>query len=501
TFRIHYRTSWGQQLILLSNYAELSRLTLQAQDDGWWEGTWVTTAPPAQLHYHYALTAEDGTILEEEFSRDRQLTLNGQSSISCIDSWRSRYHPEAALYNSAFQEVIFRPAERIPSSVAWKEPGQVQVQFALTCVRVAPHLRLAIIGDSPDLGEWQAERALLLGNEQYPVWKTTLNALPGQRLAYKYVLIDPATGEIHHWETGDNRVLEIPHSAELVVRHDEYFAHPGGLWKGAGVAMPVFSLRTEQSCGVGEFTDIKALVDWAVAVDMDMVQILPVNDTMATHTWKDSYPYAAISVFALHPLYLNLDALETYVNKAALTKKRKALNALDTVDYEATLSYKLAYARKVYDRAGKDTLAAADFKAFFRGNQHWLAPYAAFCYFRDQYGTANFNEWPDHRTYEAAAIDKLNDPKDPAYADLAFYYYLQYHLDRQLAGAADYARGRGIVLKGDIPIGIYRYSADAWVEPELYIMAGQAGAPPDAFAAEGQNWGFPTYNWEAMAAD
>jgi 4-alpha-glucanotransferase len=364
-----------------------------------------------------------------------------------------------------------------------------------------PQLRLAIIGSSPELGEWQPERALLLGNEQYPVWKTTVNARPGQRIEYKYVLIEPASGTIRHWESGDNRVLEVPHATELAIRHDEYFAHPGGQWKGAGVAMPVFSLRTQQSCGVGEFTDIKALVDWAASVNMDMVQILPVNDTIATHTWKDSYPYAAISVFALHPLYLNLDGLETYVNKAALTKKRKALNALDTVDYEAALSYKLAYARKVYDRAGEKTLASKEFKTFFRHNQHWLVPYAAFSYFRDQYGTANFNEWPDHRTYEAAAIDQLNDPKDPAYSDLAFYYYLQYHLDRQLAGAADYARERGIVLKGDIPIGIYRYSADAWVEPGLYNMDGQAGAPPDAFAAEGQNWGFPTYDWDAMAAD
>ncbi|HRG83243.1 MAG TPA: 4-alpha-glucanotransferase, partial [Chitinophagaceae bacterium] len=156
---------------------------------------------------------------------------------------------------------------------------------------------------------------------------------------------------------------------------------------------------------------------------------------------------------------------------------------------------------KLYTAMGAETLDTADFKAFFKENKHWLEPFAAFCYLRDQYGTAEFSKWPTNAVYNKSAIDKICSPKSSQYKSIGFYYFNQYHLHLQLKEAADYAHKKGIVLKGDIPIGISPNSCDAWMEPDLYNMQWQAGAPPDDFTAVGQNWGFPTYNWKKMQED
>ena len=231
-----------------------------------------------------------------------------------------------------------------------------------------------------------------------------------------------------------------------------------------------------------------------------MIQLLPVNDTSATKTWKDSYPYAAISAFALHPQYLNLAAVASKANQkalAALEPERQRLNALDAVDYEAVMAAKLGFLKKIFPSQKATTFRSKEYKTFFAENEAWLVPYAVFCYLRDQYGTADFSQWPEHRKFEAAKIAALVKGNN----DVAFHFFLQYHLHRQLQDATAHIHAAGLVLKGDIAIGVYRHGADAWQSPELYHMDMQAGAPPDPFAAKGQNWGFPTYNWPRMAAD
>lgn len=142
-----------------------------------------------------------------------------------------------------------------------------------------------------------------------------------------------------------------------------------------------------------------------------------------------------------------------------------------------------------------------DFKAFFAENKDWLVPYASFCYLRDKNGTADFSKWKLYSTYDKEAIEKYVSPRAKHYDDIAFYYFLQYHLHMQLKDAVDYAHKNGIIIKGDIPIGVSPRSCETWVEPELFHMDRQSGAPPDDFAVKGQNWEFPTYNWEKMAQD
>jgi 4-alpha-glucanotransferase len=283
-----------------------------------------------------------------------------------------------------------------------------------------------------------------------------------------------------------------------------FFVCPMHAWKGTGVAIPVFSLRSQNSFGVGEFTDIKLLVDWTVEVGVKLIQLLPINDTTATFSWKDSYPYAAISAFALHPIYINLQKVAGKKNASvvkSISRKQKQLNQLSDIDFEQVLNFKISILRELYTLDKMSFMKEEDFRAFFEDNRNWLIPYAAFCHLRDKQGTADFSQWKTCSVYDPEEVERMSSNRSRQYPQIVFYYFVQYHLHLQLKEAADYAHKRGVALKGDIPIGIYRYGCDAWTAPELYNMDMQAGAPPDDFTIKGQNWGFPTYNWKKMEED
>ena len=503
TFRIHYHTQWGQEIVVAGDIPELGNgdpsqgLLLQHRPGGYWEGSFIyKEGKPFQ--YQYALL-EEGTA-STEWGLSRSCQAAPATDLVLVDTWRAAHHPENPCYTSAFLQTLFKQTG-LKASASNPASGR-QVTFQMVAPRVPEGMQLGITGDQPELGAWGAKSVLLMSNEKYPVWSVSLS-VPSEleQIQYKYCLVNTQTGAIQVWETGANRKVKLPAGNTATCVTDEYFAHPGGYWKGAGVAVPVFSLRSDKSLGVGEFTDLHLLVDWAKSTGLHLIQILPVNDTVATHTWTDSYPYAAISVYALHPIYLNLDELLPAKRKAPWTAERLKLNALPQIDYEAVMKAKLAHARKLFDSQWESFLAGAPFKAFFASNEHWLPAYAAFCHLRDLNGTVDFSKWEEAAVFSTDLLSRLTANDAPHFKEIAFYYYLQFHLDRQLRAAADYARSEGIVLKGDIPIGIYRYSLDAWTDPELYNMDGQSGAPPDPFADKGQNWGFPTYNWERMAED
>lgn len=271
----------------------------------------------------------------------------------------------------------------------------------------------------------------------------------------------------------------------------------------AGTAVPIFSLRSEGSQGVGDFGDLITLIDWCVRTGQQAVQILPINDTTKTDTAADSYPYSSISIFALHPMYADLRQLPQVKSKKGgeILQKLSEANLLPSLDYPLVNSLKLEYLRLLFKQGGKQggkqALRSKDYKGFLSANADWLIPYAAFCVLRDLYATADFTQWPEHSSYAAAEIAEFCHD-NPA-AD--FYLWLQYVLHVLLQAAVLYARRHDVLIKGDIPIGIDRHSVEAWQTPHLFHMDMAAGAPPDAFSADGQNWGFPTYNWERMAED
>ncbi|MFK7937054.1 MAG: 4-alpha-glucanotransferase, partial [Saprospiraceae bacterium] len=420
------------------------------------------------------------------------------------DHWRPNDRGDNSLFTSAFTDVIFNQNnEKSTPQVA----AAANLSFRLRIARVTDNQTVAIVGSCKELKNWQLEKALPLQYLGDSNWGIDLTLKSTGKIEYKFGILDKKTGELLFLEREDNRILkieELPKSGEKRIVQAENFAHPAGDWRGTGLAIPVFSIRTKNSLGIGEFTDINAFTDWTERLGMDLVQILPVNDTNSLNGWIDSYPYKAISVFGLHPMYLNLDSIEGFkkaVDQKEFRAQRDRLNAVPVVDYEAVLGLKMQWARQIFEQQKTRFLKKKAVKTFIEENAHWLKPYAAFCYLRDKYQTPEFEQWKTYSKFSPASLAKLTDQKAKHFDEIAFNYFLQYYLDKQLVDAREYARSKSIVLKGDIPIGIHRHSADAWVSPELYNMDGQAGAPPDPFSDDGQNWGFPTYKWEVMAQD
>ena len=272
--------------------------------------------------------------------------------------------------------------------------------------------------------------------------------------------------------------------------------------KFAGVAVPVFSLKSKDSFGVGEFDDLKLLAQWCHNVGIKMIQILPINDTHTDGSWDNSYPYKAISTKALHPIYLRLDKMGALLDendRKYFEQQALLLNSKDFVDYPEVMRVKNEFFRKIYAQTWDEIKDSDDYRSFYEENREWLLPYSAFCSLSSKYKTSDFSQWKSHSTFSMEMLEILL--KDDSFRhEIEFHNFLQYHLNNQLHEVVCFLNRLGVALKGDIPIGIGRQSVEAWSSPEFFNKQ-QAGAPPDSFSMEGQNWGFPTYNGEAMAHD
>lgn len=506
-FNIEYRTNWGEdirvQIVKIGTDGQrkpAKECPLETYDGSQWEGEiTMQNSGVASIEYLYAMYRDDVLVWTEWQTAPHTLAFDGITTNYIInDAWRP-IPEDLPLYSSAFTECV-GSHETESLSTLYASTLQLRV--------VEPRLRkdeyLAICGSSIQLGEWkQPKRMKLIALQE---WAINIDAaLLYNEAEYKYVIVDK-DNNILRWEDGINRRLRTPmlQNKQMWVRTDRAPQFPYQNWKAAGVVIPVFSIRTNKSYGVGDFGDLKSLIQWAVKTKMHAIQILPINDTMTKGTWQDSYPYNSISIYAFHPLYCDLSALPALDDKLAMEKflmKQQTLNALSQVDYEAVIALKMDYLRRIFKQEGKKTLASTEFVTFFDDNKDWLVPYAAFSYLRDRFKTADFNEWPVYKKYDKKEIEKLCAVNSPDYQDIALYYYIQYQLHLQLLDVRNTARANGIIIKGDIPIGISRTSVEAWTDPHLFNLDGQAGAPPDDFSINGQNWGFPTYNWETMAED
>ncbi|MEL6562129.1 MAG: 4-alpha-glucanotransferase [Bacteroidota bacterium] len=511
-FNIDYRTYWGQKVMLtgsakeLGNYDISKAVELKFKGGETWEAEVNFDSKSIGLNYKYVVRNENTGDYEMEYGDYRSLTWSKGEKVNLqvSDCWRSGDHQQNTLYTSPFKNGLLN--FNVPQDLKFEKKKNFQIR--LRVLSVPADCEIGIVGESEKLGNWQPEAVIPLQKSSADQWFVNLQLDPDDLpTSYKYVLYNPAKGEVVDWESGRNRNLDayqLPEKGAVAVISDEYACFPLHNWRGAGVAIPVFSIRTKEGTGVGEFTDIKVLVDWALKTGMKLIQILPVNDTVANNTWVDSYPYAAISVFALHPLYLNLwemGKLKNAKRNQYYLEKREQLNELEEVDYESVMDLKWEYTTELYQQNGTKTLASKGFEEFLKANEAWLPAYAMFAYLRDKYKTPDFSTWKTHKTVTEKQIATFTKKGGKNYEAIGYYYFLQYHLDKQLKEASRYARDKGVVLKGDIPIGIYRNSVDAWVSPNLYNMESQAGAPPDDFSITGQNWGFPTYNWDEMAKD
>ena len=487
---IQYHTRWGESVVL---WRGRRRIPMECLPGGLWQADVTGRELPSGCSYTYAIE-KDGKIVRREWRSHGFEVPAGLKEVVVRDCWENR--PEdSAFWSSAFCDVIFRRSDgasfRHPRS---GEPGRGNVLFRIAAAQVRPDEAVGLAGSGTVLGDWK--KVLVMDDACFPYWSLAVDAR--EAFEFKFVIVDRHTREIKYWEEGPNHQLaEVPAAGCLLQVGDLRPVFPVRPWRGAGVAVPVFSLRSEDSFGVGEFNDIKHLVDWAVAAGQSIIQLLPINDTTMSRTWEDSYPYNAVSSFALHPQFLHLPAAG--VRRDARYKALKAeLESLDKVDYERVNTVKEQLLRKVYAREGSKVLQSGEFHDFFAANAEWLMPYAVFCVLRDEKGTCDFNTWGKDAVYSTRRMDAFA----AAHVDeVNFYCYEQFLLDCQLKEAVDYAHRKGVALKGDLPIGVSRHSVDAWQHPELFHLDSQAGAPPDAFSADGQNWGFPTYNWERMEED
>ena len=508
-FNIEYHTQWGEDIRVLltkidrnGNKKDTKECLLDTYDGKTWEGEATFQATnTSSIEYKYAMYRNGQLVWTEWDVAPHRLKLDGVTTCYIVsDQWRP-IPDDLPLFSSAYTECVGVKNDGYDGlDTLFSSTLQLRV--------VEPRLRngeyLAICGSTPQLGEWKRPRRMTLINLQE--WAINIDSeLLYDEAEYKYVIVDHE-GNILRWEEKNNRRLGRPRlqPCHMWVKTDSRPAFSRDSWKAAGIVIPVFSLRSAKSYGVGDFGDLKTMIQWAVKTGMHAIQILPINDTMMNGDWKDSYPYNSISIFAFHPLYCDINALPRLNDRLAMEKfmmKQQELNRLSQIDYEAVIKLKMDYLRLAYQQEGKTVLADPDFLAFMDDNKDWLVPYAAFSHLRDTYGTPDFNTWPQYATYDKKQIAKLTSPSSPDHDKIALYFYIQYKLHLQLVDVRQAARANGVIIKGDIPIGISRTSVEAWSQPQLFNMNGQAGAPPDDFSVNGQNWGFPTYNWDAMAQD
>jgi len=512
-FQVKFHTNYGQDLFimgdhpLLGNNVPENAVAMHYFDEEHWYLVLELDdlVMDAAITYNYILRNPDGTI-NYDWGNDKVFhpAKTKAQELVLMDAWNHAGYYENTFYTEPFSQVLLK-ANHTP--VKLSSPKTTTHILKVKSPLLAQGQTLCVLGSCDSLSNWDTAKPVLMsraaGEDFYTVaLNFTKETFP---IAYKYGVYDTLNNQYIRYEDGNNRVLHDAGKANRrTVLNDGFAVLPNNTWKGAGMAIPVFSLRSEKSFGIGEFTDLNLVVDWARQAGLKMIQVLPINDTTATHSWADSYPYAAISAFALHPVYLNLEKLTgtgSQKRLQQLEKERLRLNALEAVDYVAVAKIKSAYVAEIYKETGHAVLQSTDYRQYFEQNKHWLVPYAAFCYLRDQYGTVDFSTWPAYKIFHATEIEALTAVGSETYTNIALYYFIQYHLHLQLKDAYAYAHANGIIVKGDIAIGVYRHGADAWQNPELYHLDFQAGAPPDDFAVKGQNWGFPTYNWQRMRED
>lgn len=504
-FNIKYKVMFGEQIVanIQTEEGEL-KLPLETTDGERWVCDWCVESPEKSYTYYYSVEREGRAVKTEWLMIKHQLDVNAKKAAvyTLYDHWKAM--PEDAfLYSSAFTDCINHQA---PQEMKL-EMGSKIVRLIVRVPQLRDGERLGVLGADKALGAWDVQKILPMTQHTYNEWVADIDAthLEGSHLEFKFVAFRNAKNELL-WETSMNRTVDLPEmkAGELVSYEldQAFFALYNR--KLAGTQVPVFSLRTRKSAGIGDFGDLKTMIDFVASTGQKVLQLLPINDTTITHTWTDSYPYSCISVFAIHPQYADLHALPELKDakaRAEAEKTRAELNALDKIDYEKVNDFKINYLRQIFNQEGEKMMKTAEYKAFFQDTELWLVPYAQYSYLRDKNGTADFNQWPDHQVWDEAERKVLADPKTAAYKNVAFFYFVQFVLDRQMQEAHEHAKAKGVILKGDIPIGVNRNGCDVWTEPKYFNLNGQAGAPPDDFSANGQNWGFPTYNWFEMLKD
>ena len=497
--QIDYTTHWGQTMHIVGAIPEIGSWendksrALEYIGGSIWQIDLEIPKSYGMLAFSF-LVKENGNIIAKEYGDAHCINLGeNDTQVKCI--WNEK-PKQPYFHTSLFTNSVFHQSNK-----ELQKTNEDDIQLIVNCVHTTPNQELVICGGCPYLGAWQTDKAPTFLPISYGKWYINM---PKDELCstvtYKLAIRNRETKEIVEWEEGDNRLLSRDSLFQI---HELSYKKEWINWKGSGVAIPIFSLRSENSSGIGEFSDLKLMIDWAAASKMNIIQVLPINDTTATNSWFDSYPYNAISIYALHPIYLGLHKfpLKDESKRADYLEQFSRLNELSTIDYTKVIELKTKYINDLFYEIGQSTLDSEKFTLFIEMNKNWLFPYACFCHLRDRFSTTRLTAWGEFTQYNEEKLRIYISSNEAIATDINKVYYTQYLLHKQLTEAKEYAYTKGVALKGDIPIGISPNSVEAWTEPHLFNLDTQTGAPPDDFAVNGQNWGFPTYNWEEMKKD
>lgn len=477
-------------------------LSLREVQRGWWQGTMEVSEDYDHIQYGYELLTDGkSTCREWEYTPHRLRFNCVNDNYIVYDMWLNSptgYYEQTNLFRF-FDRRGFSLDE---PSVNWYNRS---VTFLLYVTGLARGERLYLAGDADVLGNWDSAKALPMQQRVPNRWSVTFDVanLWSGSLHYKFIAVGE-DGAVR-WEQGENRHIMLPDfeaATNYFYQLDELRFDAPSL-RVAGTVIPLFSMRSAHGWGIGDFGDIKLMADWLASTGQNIMQLLPLNDTTVCGGNEDSYPYNCVSVFALNPVYTDMSALPVLASakrNAYYQKEREALNVLPTVNYAAVYRLKIKYLRELFDEVASDILGSDGYISFAKEQAQWLKPYCIYRFLSTRLHS-NMWEWKDYQYYDNTTWDRVSAEYPDAARETEFYSFVQYILFAQLSEAHAYANEKGVALKGDIPIGVAPNGVDVWCDRSQFNLLVSAGAPPDMFSANGQNWGFPTYNWQVMDAD
>eukprot|EP00792_Barthelona_sp_PAP020_P008355 TRINITY_DN3214_c0_g1_i1.p1 TRINITY_DN3214_c0_g1~~TRINITY_DN3214_c0_g1_i1.p1 ORF type:complete len:970 (+),score=291.11 TRINITY_DN3214_c0_g1_i1:337-2910(+) len=433
-----------------------------------------------------------------------------------MDNKEERIHKTSPFKDCIFSQNEHSNQEYKLNYNSNESTPRVPVGFTTYLPRLVKGDSIKVCGSIEDLGcingHWKPEYGLELkplGNNYYG---GVIHLPVKSKFEWKLVIETEKDGNI--WHEGPNNLLSLNTESVLIQCGRFESEAYKGRFKGFGVAIPVFSLRSAEDFGVGEFLDLIPFLDYLRKLGGRICQILPITDTRVFNMWWDSYPYSPLSAFALHPMYLRIPEVEGFDNDICENYEniRKEFNEKfnKSVEYEKVLEHKLKFISQIfkekYGSLFEDDCEVVIFDIlkkrspamlkYYKENEHWLVPYASFLYYAKLYGTTEFKTWKEHSVFNVDMLEEVVKQEE-----FWLNVFIQYNCHLQMSAVFEHANNVGCCLKGDIPIGVSPNSVDAWWRPDEFVMDESVGAPPDQFSANGQNWLFPPYNWEAMEAN
>jgi len=267
-----------------------------------------------------------------------------------------------------------------------------------------------------------------------------------------------------------------------------------GTHRRAGLLVPLFSVYSKNSVGIGDLDDLKLLVDLCEKTGASILQLLPMNEIGVTFC-----PYDAISSFALEPSYISLNAAPLACDEEVKTKIDRIRKFFPAGSGHVDYAIREEKRQVLWDIFIMRSGASPEFKKFTETNKYWLDDLALYKVIKNHNSGKPWYDWREgyaHRDQNALSRFEEEHRKD-----IAFQKWIQWVLYKQFKAAKEYAVSKHVLIKGDLPILISRDSADVWAHPEYFKLDFAAGAPPDMYCSNGQRWGMPTYDWERIAAD